>query len=82
MGSPRRLTIVVEILPDDPGASDTASDAAQGVLDGTQPHQLLDAQWSDPPPGPLTATLNTGLPGRRGCVHCVAEGRPCWVHAQ
>lgn len=45
--APRRLTIVVEILPADPGASDTADDAATAVLDGVQPHEFVSAAWGD-----------------------------------
>lgn len=72
MTAPRRLTIVVEILASDPGARDRATDAATGVLDGVQPHQLVEAQWGDMLPE---------ADGEQGCAHCLAEGRPCWVHA-
>lgn len=50
----RRLTIVVEILPDDPGAHSPADEAAADVLDGTQPCQLVGANWTDPEPPDLT----------------------------
>lgn len=45
--APRRLTIVVEIRGDDPGASDTAEDAATAILDGVQPHEFVSAVWGD-----------------------------------